>query len=441
MTGHRETFDLVVRGGRLGDAVVDIGIADGVIAEISPELPAGVAEVSATGRDVLPGAVDAHVHLNDPGRAHWEGFATGTRALAAGGTTCAADMPLNAHPPTLDGPSFDAKVEAATGRLQVDVALWGGLVPGNVDHFAELAERGVVGFKAFMCPSGIDDFPYADEDTLGEGMRRAAALRLPVAVHAESPALVTRLTEAARAAGTTGWWDYLASRPVAAELEAIDVAIAIAAETGCALHIVHVSCGSGIARVVAARARGIDVTCETCPHYLLLEEDDLEVLGASAKCAPPLRPADERASLVAALRAGDVDTVGSDHSPSPPELKTGDDAFAIWGGIAGAQTLLASLLGLELGEALLSRVVASAPADRLGLLGKGRLAPGADADLALVARGPWTPSRDDLQDRHRQSPFVGRAFAGRVVTTILRGRVVWDGERFGPPTGRLLRRE
>jgi allantoinase len=448
-------FGLVIRGGQVvaggAPTALDVGVVDGRIVALEPELTGDGAEVlDATGLLVLPGAVDAHVHLNDPGRADWEGFATGTAALAAGGTTTAIDMPLNAIPPTVDGAAFAAKVDAARGVARIDVALWGGLVPGPLDRLDELADAGVVGFKAFMSASGVAEFVAADDLTLLEGMARAAKLGLPVAVHAESDVLTSRLAARARAAGRTGVRDYLASRPVVAEVEAIERAILFAAETGCALHVVHVSSGRGVARVAEARARGVDVTCETCPHYLVLDTEDAERLGAAAKCAPPLRPAAVVEELWARLLGGDIDLVATDHSPSPSVLKeTGADHFATWGGIPGAQTLVALLYdsgvvarGLEVVR--LATLIAGAPAARFGLAPvKGALAVGADADLLLLdpAR-EWTITREDLLDRHRLSPFAGRTLRGRVVRTLLRGTTIArDGALVGEPIGRVLRRD
>ncbi len=433
--------DVVVRGGTIDGVVADVAIEDGVIAAVGPDLPAGREELDASRLLVLPGVVDAHVHLNDPGRAAWEGFATGTGALAVGGATTCVDMPLNASPPTLDASSFEAKVEAAGGRIHVDVALWGGLVPGPLDRLDELASCGVVGLKAFMSDSGIDDFGRVDDDALGEGMRRAAVLGLPVAVHAEDELTTRELTAGARLAGLSGPRDWLRTRPITAEVDAIRRAVALAAETGCALHVVHVSSAEGVSVVAEARARGVDVTCETCPHYLVFTEDDLETIGALLKCAPPLRTAAERNALRAAVAEGLVDSIGSDHSPAPPELKQAPDFFDVWGGISGCQTLLAATLELGLDAALVARLTATAPAARLGLAGKGLLTSGADADLVIVA--PTTPTvlaAADLRYRHRHSPYVGRTFAHRVERTILRGRTVWDGKTLAPPTGRILRR-
>jgi allantoinase len=318
-------------------------------------------------------------------------------------------------------------------------------VPGNLDRLEELAACGVVGFKVFMSTSGTDDFPRADDLTLYEGMRRAAALGLPVAVHAESEEITSRLAARAVAAGRTGARDYLASRPAIAEVEAIGRALLLAEETGCALHVVHVSTGRGVALVAAARLRGVDASCETAPHYLVLTEEDVEEIGALAKCAPPLRPAAERDALWAALRAGDLPMVASDHSPAPPSMKRGDDFFRLWGGISGAQSTLPLLLSeghhrRAVPLPMIAAVVSCYVARRFRLPAKGRLAVGADADLALVdLAAPFTLAAADLRDRHRHSPYLGRAFTGRVVRTILRGTTVFlDGKIVSAPMGRLL---
>ena len=415
-------YDLLIRADR------DVAVQDGAIAAIGPELE-GVArvEIDAHGLHVLPGVIDAHVHFNEPGRTDWEGWATGTRALAAGGATACVEMPLNAHPPTVDGAAFDAKVAAAEAAAIVDFALWGGLVPGDLARLDELAERGVVGFKAFMCDSGIEDFPAADDDTLAAGMERAAALGLPVAVHAERPAALSDPQG-------TGWRDFVASRPVEAETAAIEKALELAAQTGCALHVVHVSSARGVALVAAARARGVDATCETCPHYLTLTEDDLEELGTRAKCAPPLRTEAEREALWEAI--GDIEFVASDHSPCPPAMKQGDFTAA-WGGIAGCQSLLALLLDSgRLDLPTIAALTSTNPARRLRL-GKG-MHVGADADLVLIDRD--ATCAPEPHDRHHLSPFAGRPLRGRVARTILRGATVFQDGRIvaDRPRGRLL---
>jgi allantoinase len=411
--------DLVVRGGTLvlpgGLRRADVGIADGVFAEIADELAGGREEIDASGLHVLPGGLDAHVHFNEPGRTHWEGWATGTAALAAGGMTACFEMPLNAHPPTIDGPAFDAKLAAARASAIVDFGLWGGIVPGNAGRLEELHERGVIGLKAFMSASGVDDFPRADDATLYAAMEVCAALGAIVAVHAENDGLTSRPRP-----GTT-WRDYVASRPPVAETEAISRALAFAEDTGCALHVVHVSTPRGIELVAEARARGVDATCETCPHYLFLREADME--SPLAKCAPPIREPEPLWE-----RLDDVALVASDHSPSPPELKASDDYVFNWGGIAGAQTTMPLLL-TRAEPATVARLTASGPAERFRIANKGRIEPGYDADLAIV--GQRAPLRSgDLEYRHKLSPFLGRELPR--IRTLLRGKPPRSGKLLTP---------
>jgi allantoinase len=429
-------FDLIVRGHDR-----DIGIAEGKFVALGPNLRgAAREELDGTNLSIFPGVIDSHVHFNEPGRTDWEGFETGSRAAAAGGTTTIFDMPLNAHPPTVDGPSFDLKRRAAEAKSQVDFALWGGLVPANVERLAELQERGVIGVKAFMCNSGIDDFAAVDVATLRAGMKRAAELDLLVAVHAESEELTQNLTKEKLAKGKTGVSDFLKTRPIQAELDAILCALDLAAATGCRLHIVHVSTSGGVKLVAEARANGLDATCETCPHYLLLTAADTEQLGAIAKCAPPLRSATEQDALWQALPQ--IDTIGSDHSPAPWVMKADANFFQAWGGISGCQHLLPLLLDSgKLSRREIIRLTSESVAARFRLPAKGGIELGKDADLTLIdSAGELRIVTDSLHYRNRSSPYVGRTLHGRVIQTILRGKTIFQNGRFvRGPSGRFLR--
>jgi allantoinase len=408
-----------------------IGIVDGKIATLTEAT--GRVELDARGWFVFPGVVDAHVHFNEPGRTEWEGWATGSRGAVAGGVTTVCDMPLNSTPPVVTVEAFDAKRAAAEAQSICDFALWGGLVTDHLDDLEPLAERGVMGFKAFMAHSGIDDFPKADLATLRAGMLRAAALKLPVAVHAEF--------DRDRPFGGEGVRDYLASRPVEMETDAIRAALDLAGETGCALHVVHVSSGSGLELISEAKAKGVNVTVETCPHYLVFTDEDMERLGAVAKCAPPMRSEANRLALWQHLRVGRFDTVGSDHSPSPWAMKTDVDFFKVWGGISGVQHLLAVLLDAGVEPDLLARLTGEHPARRFRLPGKGRLEIGADADLALVELGGvHDVTAESLFYRHRHSPYVGQRLRARVRRTILRGQTVFlDGKITATSHGQLIK--
>ncbi len=447
-----ETLDLVVRGGRVvtpeGVHDAELGILQGKIVRLAPEVTDRThATLEAGGRYVFPGILDAHVHFNEPGRAEWEGLAHGSLALAAGGGTCFFDMPLNSEPPVLDAAGLRTKRELAEQLSCTDFALWGGLVPGNLDKLAGLRDAGAIGLKAFMANSGIDSFPRVDAKSLHAGMKRAAKLGLLVAVHAEDEALATKFTTA-QAKGKRDAKAWLASRPVEVELAAIRQAIEFAGETGCALHVVHVSSPEGIALITEARNQRVDVTAETCSHYLLLNDQDVAKLGAPAKCAPPIRDEQRRVALWEDLRAGRIQTVGSDHSPSPPEMKTSKDFFASWGGIAGVQHGFQLLMNECVPTAdrdlpLLAAVLARNVAQRFRLDGhKGRLAVGLDADFCLVEFGPArTIQADDLWTRHHISPYVGRSTRARVTHTYVRGVPAWadGGVASGSPKGQFLR--
>jgi allantoinase len=445
------TFDLIVRGGTIvTDTTLetqDLGISDGKILRLEPELSGNArAEIDARGLHVFPGVIDAHVHFNEPGRTDWEGIASGSRALAAGGGTMFVDMPLNSSPVTIDGSSFDLKLAAMRTSSLTDFALWGGLVPGNVKFMDDLAARGVMGFKAFMSNSGLAEFEAADDRTLLEGMRAAARLGLPVAVHAESEAITASFSNRLRAAGKTGVWDYLESRSVIAEFEAISRAISMAEETRCALHIVHISSGRGVAMAAQARARGVNVTLETCPHYLAFTDDDLAHLGAVLKCAPPVRDGLEHQDLWREVLAGQVDIIGSDHSPAPPSMKTSKDFFAIWGGISGVQSTLAVMLtegvqarGLPLES--VAKMLARKPAERFRFAHKGKLELGFDADFCLVDLSrSFTLEPEALLYRHKQSPYLGQKFTGVVQRTVSRGQTVFlDGQVLEGTRGQFVR--
>lgn len=414
------------------DGLADVAIENGVIVAVAPILSdSAEIEIDATDKVLIPGGIDPHVHFNEPGRTNWEGLATGSQALAKGGYTSFFDMPLNSTPPTTSAHAFDEKRQLTDEKSLINAYLWGGLTPDNLNQLEALLAKGVIGFKAFMSNSGIDDFSAVDDYTLYRGMDILAKHGAIVAVHAENDEITTHLAQKAIAEGRVSARDYLASRPIIAECEAIQRALLFAEETGCKLHIVHVSSSKGVHLITQAKARGVDVTCETCPHYLTLTDKDVIRLGAPAKCAPPIRSQDEQDKLWDTLLAGQIDFIASDHSPAPDTLKQGDDFFSIWGGIAGCQCSLPLMLsvghhqrGLPLQQ--LVALTSYNIAQRFGLATKGSILSGMDADLTLIdLDATWTLNPSDLVTRHKISPYIGKQFKGQVISTWAKGRQVY----------------
>ncbi len=407
--------DLIVRSSQGA-----FSISDGVITSAG-QVVAGSAreEIDFGDALILPGWIDAHVHFNEPGRADWEGITSGSRALAAGGGTTFFDMPLNSSPPVITRTAFEEKRRIAEEKSCLDFALWGGLTPDSLDHMEAMADAGAIGFKAFMCPSGLDEFQDANPSTLRKGMEIAARVGLPVGVHAEDPEVIKKhqLAHPPAATDMRAWLD---SRPIEAELSAIRIAIDLAGETGCELHIVHVTCPEGIDLVTAAKQCGVRVTVETCPHYLLLDDESAITIGPAAKCAPPIRSRQTVEALWRKLLSGEIDTIGSDHSPSPLDLKQGDDIFAMWGGIAGIQHALPLLLSRN--RDYIPQLSCNV-ARRFRLAQKGSLAPGHDADFIVLRNQPFTATREELLTRHPISPYLGMT-SDYTLATYLRGQKV-----------------
>ncbi len=428
----------------------DLLVLDGRITGIVPP-DAGDArtEIDARGQVVLPGIVDAHVHVNEPGRTDWEGWLAATRGAASGGVTTIADMPLNSVPPTIDGDAFDAKYEAAADSAIVDFAIWGGLVDHNADRLRELASCGVVGVKAFMCPSGVEEFAHLhDGGTLVLALAAATSAGLLVAVHCEDEATVAVTTDHVRRAGRRDARAWLDSRPVEAERLAIESLGDAARRTAASVHVVHASSHEALRAVDGWKGRGADMTVETCPHYLCFDASDVEAIGPALKCAPPIRDGERErlwSDLATAYFPGRsrIDYVASDHSPCTAALKTRgrDDIFSAWGGVSGLQSLLPVMLtegvhARRLSLVDLAQLVSTRPAQRLGIWPrKGEIQLGADADLVLVDLDrEWTFTRGQLETKSGISPYVGRRFHGAVARTIVRGRTVYvDGKISGAP--------
>lgn len=419
---------------------MSVGVAGGRIAELASydDPPAAATSVTLADDEVLlPGLVDTHVHVNEPGRTEWEGFASASAAAAAGGVTTIVDMPLNSIPPTTTVAHLRVKQDAARGQVHVDVGFWGGAVPGNLADLEPLHRAGVFGFKCFLLDSGVAEFGHLDPERFGLAMAETARLGALLIVHAEDGGLIDDgALDGERYAG------FLASRPRAAEEAAIGLVIDRARATGGRAHVVHLSDADAVPLLRAARAEGVDVSVETCPHYLTFDAEHIPDGATELKCCPPIREAANREALWGALAGGDVDFVVSDHSPCTADLKHRDvgDFGAAWGGIASVQLGLpavwtaARARGRSLADVV--RWMATAPADRVGLTHKGRIAVGADADLVRFApEQEFTVDVDRLLHRNPVSPYAGRRLAGVVRETWLRGTAV---DR--TPRGQLLER-
>jgi allantoinase len=439
---------LLVRSERLvfpdGVRPGTIHVTDGRIVAVGAhaDRTAGIPEVDAGALVVLPGLVDTHVHINDPGRADWEGFESATRAAAAGGVTTLVDMPLNSIPSTTSVAGLEAKQQASAGQCFVDVGFWGGVVPGNTAHLEPLARAGVFGFKCFLSPTGVDEFSHVSEGDLRDAMPVLARLGLPLLVHAEWPALLREPSGSPQRYAT-----WLHSRPPAAEHAAIDWLLRQAREHSVRVHIVHLASADALPALVQARADEVAVTVETCPHYLTFAAEEIPDRATAFKCAPPIRERDHRERLWSGLASGAIDLIASDHSPAPPALKHLEDGDFIraWGGIASLQLGLGAVwtgaAARKLPLQSVARWLCAAPAQLAGIQHrKGSLSVGRDADLVI-----WDPDREatidaaTLYHRHAVTPYDGLRLRGRVRTTLLRGAVIFDdGECRGAASGVLL---
>ena len=455
---------MVIRSTRvvLADGVraASIHVENGVIARIDDDRSNRGDLFDAGDLVILPGLVDTHVHVNEPGRTEWEGFDTATRAAAAGGVTTIVDMPLNSVPATTTVAALDEKRSAARGRCHVNVAFWGGVVPGNAPQLEPLVDAGVRGFKCFLVPSGVDEFQHVGEPELREAMPVLAGRGVPLLVHAESPETIVPPTRSTYEA-------YLASRPPEAEVEAIRMIIRLAREFGTRTHIVHVACAEAVEEISRAKLDRVPITAETCPHYLTFAGEEIAEGATEFKCAPPIRHSHHREALWSGLHSGALDLVATDHSPAPPALKCRGDFVRAWGGIASLEMSLAAVwtrsaesLALHYTEVALhdtaaalhdtavalhdtavarafqasvckiTRWMCAAPAALAGLSRKGRIAAGCDADLLVFdPDAEWIVDPARLQQRHKLTPYAGRRLRGAVRTTFLRGVRVWDDGR------------
>jgi allantoinase len=413
------------------------------------EIPQDVERIDFGDAVILPGLVDTHVHINEPGRTEWEGFETATRAAGAGGVTTLVDMPLNCVPETVDVAALEAKRRAALGKAWVDWASWGGVVRGNSDAIEPLARAGVPGFKCFLVHSGIDGFAWVDEADLRLALAKLRGTGLPLLVHAEVAGPVEAATSQLNAAGTDWckYSTYLASRPNTAELDAIALLIRLAEEFSTPVHIVHLSSAAALPMIAAARQRGVPLTVETCAHYLWFASEEIPDGATEYKCAPPIRSAENRKELWKALEAGAIDLIATDHSPCPPAMKRQETGRwdQAWGGIASLGLALPVMWtamkqrGINLDR--IGRWMAEAPARLAGFAGwKGAIAPGADADFVVFdPEAEWTVTADNLHFRHKVSPYLGAELRGRVIETWLRGELIYRNDGHAEEFARAAR--
>ena len=419
-------------------------VRGGVIESVLPGTAGGRDVVDLGDRVVMPGLVDTHVHVNEPGRTDWEGFETATRAAAAGGVTTLLDMPLNSVPPTTSVAALRTKAGAASSKCFVDVGFWGGVVPGNAGELAEMARDGVPGFKCFLVPSGVPEFPEVSEADLEIALREIARIGAVLLVHAEDP----RGIQGPPAGDPRKYATYLATRPARAEDEAVSLLVRLCRNTRARIHVVHLSSAGALEELRQAREEGLPISAETCPHYLFFAAEDVPDGATEFKCAPPIRDAENRDGLWDGLVSGVIGMIVSDHSPAPAALKSRDsgDFLTAWGGISSLQLRLPAVWTEARRRGFpIERVagwLCEAPARLAGIVNrKGSIAPGADADLVVWdPEAPFEVRAGSIHHRHALSPYLGRTLYGEVRATFLAGEKIFENGRFlGPPGGRILR--
>jgi allantoinase len=443
--------DSVIRSRRVvlpgGIKPAAIHVRDGTIIKVGAwdEAESATLLFDAGDHAILPGVVDLHAHINEPGRTAWEGFESATRAAAAGGITTLVDMPLNSIPATVGAAELDRKISATAGKLWIDVGFHGGIVPGNENNLPPLIRAGVVGLKCFLCDSGVDEFPAVTIDQLAGPLQRVSELNPWILVHAECPEVLAAARERLKDRRTWTYRDYLKSRPDEAEIAAIRQLIELAEITNVRIHIVHLSSAAALPLLAQAKAKQIRITSETCPHYLTFEADSIADSATALKCAPPIRSAANRDALWKGLREGVIDIIASDHSPCLPELKADRDFSRAWGGISSLQCSLAAVWseahqrGFGLSDVALWMCQRPAELGRLTM--KGSIAPGKDADLICFAPDEtFTFEADQIIHRHKLTPYSGRQMLGVVQQTFLRGAPIYDGGSWeNQPRGRIVR--